>query len=116
MKFIMEQGYDVQQGRMREYQAWLREHEGELAKACPAGIEYLGTYAVIYSDQRDAGRCRTLWRLDSYGAQDTFAEEAGKDGEFGRLLSEAIAFGDDRNEAYGSQSLYKAMADATVWD
>jgi hypothetical protein len=116
MKFIMEQGYDVEQGRMREFQTWLREHEGELAKACPAGVEYLGTYAVIYTDQSRSGACRTLWRLDSYGAQDTFAEEAGRDTPFGRLLAEAIAFSDSRNDANGTQSLLKAMADATLWE
>jgi hypothetical protein len=116
MRFIMEQGYDVEQGKAGAYQAWLREHEGELAKSCPAGVEYLGTFAVIYCDQRQAGSFRTLWRLGSYGAQDAFAEAAGGDERFGVLLREAMQFGDWRNEAHGSQSLLKAVVDATVFD
>jgi hypothetical protein len=116
MRLIMEQGYDVEQGRAGAYRAWLREYEEELAKSCPNGVEYIGTYAVIYGDQRRAGAFRTLWRFESYGAQDAYAEAAGGEGRFGVLLREAMSFGDWRNEAHGSQQLLKAVVDATIFD
>jgi hypothetical protein len=116
MRFIMEQGYDVEQGKTGAFQAWLREHEAELAKSCPAGVEYLGTFAVIYSDRREAGSFRTLWQFESYASQDVYAEAAGGDGRFGVLLRDAMQFGDWRNEAYGSQSLLKSVVDATLFE
>jgi hypothetical protein len=116
MRFIMEQGYDVEEGKAGAYQAWLRDHEDEIAKSCPAGVEYGGTFAVIYSDQPEAGRFRTIWRLESYGAQDAFAEAGRSDDRFGQLLREAMSFGDWSNASRGSQQLYKAVVDATLFD
>lgn len=114
MRFIMEQGYDIAEGKQRDYQAWLRDNEAEIAKACPPGVEYLGTFVAIYSDQREAGSYRTLWQLDSYGAQDRFAE-AGREGRLGELLEQAMSFGDNRNDARGSNQLMKAVTDATIF-
>jgi hypothetical protein len=116
MRIIMEWGYDLREGTAQDYQRWLEDNEAEIAKSCPEGIEYLGTYTAIYSDQREAGAYRTMWQLDSYGAQDRFAEEMAGDTRLAALLHEATTFGDFRNGARGSQQLLKAVVDATIWE
>lgn len=40
MKFIVEQGFDIKEGKAQEFRAWLTEHEAKLAKESPAGVEY----------------------------------------------------------------------------
>lgn len=116
MRFIQENGYDVEQGRAGEYKAWLEENEAELAKSCPAGVEYLGTFAVVYSDHREGGGFRTLFQLDSYGAQDAMAAALGEPGRFRDLMMQAMSFGDWRNEARGTTTLMKAATAATIID
>jgi hypothetical protein len=62
-------------------------------------------------------RCRGTLPLDSYAALDRLAD-AAKDAssEFGRLNREWSRFGDWDVNAPWSQGLFKAVADATVWD
>jgi hypothetical protein len=73
MDFIADFGFDVKQGKGREFQHWMSENESTFAAACPDGVEYIGTYAVIYSSEKHAGGYRQFFRFDSYGAQDTLA-------------------------------------------
>lgn len=114
MRFILEQGYDLREGTLDELQAWLREHEDELAKECPTGIEYLGTFVAAYADQRDAGGYRSLFRLDNFGAQDRFDEALGGESRFGELLRELLSFADWQYANY-SQQLLKPVVDPAAW-
>ena len=115
MNFIAEMGFDVKEGRTKDLQAWLQDNEAELAKECPPGIEYLGTYTAIYNPDTTLGSCRIYWRMDSYAAQDRFAAAMKDGGRFAELIEEQTAFVDQRNEANWSSGLYKAIADASIW-
>ena len=52
MEFIAEFGFDIKQGKGHEFQEFLSGAESKIAAACPAGVEYVGTFAVIYSSYR----------------------------------------------------------------
>ncbi len=114
MEFIQSFGYDIAHGRAAEYQQWLAANEDAWKAAMPEGTEYVGTYAVVSSSEKNAGSFFTIYRLDSYGAQDRLAE-AGKSGEFARIMGEAMAFGDFEKGAGYSQFLLKNVNDATIW-
>ena len=115
MRFILELGYDLQEGSSATFKTWLQENEEEIAKESPTGIEYLGTFVAAYVDQRDAGGYRTLFRLDNFGAQDRFDEALTGDSRFGELLRELTAFGDWKYANY-SQQLLKPVVDAAAWE
>ena len=68
MDFISEMGFDVIKGRAKEFQQWLAKNEQKLTQSAPEGWEYLGTYAVVISTEKEAGDYRQLWRHHSYGA------------------------------------------------
>ena len=116
MDFITEWGFDVQQGRSREYQAWLAENEEKLAESCPDGVEYMGTYATIYSSEKEAGGYRSFYRFDSYGAQDNFAAAMKDGGAFASLVEQATNFADFDKGANWSTGLHKRVTDASVWE
>src|SRR5262245_31928174 len=115
MNFIAEFGFDVKKGRAQELQRWLSENESKLAAACPAGTEYIGTYAVMYSSEKHAGGFRQFFRMESYGSQDAFAAAMKEGGEFGRLIEEVTEFVDQEKDANWSNGLYKAVTDASMW-
>lgn len=116
MDFITEFGFDVKQGRSQEYQGWLSENEEKLAASCPDGVEYIGTYAAMYSSEKEAGGYRTLFRLDSYGAQDNFAAAMKEGGIFASLITEATGFVDFDKGANWSNTLLKRVTDASIWE
>ena len=114
MDFIQTIGYDIAQGKAGEYQQWLAANEGAWKAAMPEGTKYVGTYAAVYSSEKNAGSFFTIYQLDSYAAQDRLAE-AGKSGEFARIMNEAMAFADFEKGSGWSQVLLKNVNDATVW-
>ena len=116
MDFISEFGFDVQQGRSREFQAWLAENEEKLAAACPDGVEYMGTYAAIFSSEKEAGQYRGFYRLDSYGAQDNFAAALKDGGMFASLIEQATGFLDFDRGANWSRGLHKRVTEASIWE
>ena len=67
MNFIVEFGFDVKQGKAHDFQKWLSENEGKIAAACPPGVEYVGTFGVIYSSEKHSGGYRQFFSLESYG-------------------------------------------------
>ena len=86
MNFMAEFGFDVKQGKANDFQKWLSENESKLAAACPPGVEYVGTYGVIYSSEKHAGGFRQFFRLESYGAQDAMAAAMKEGGDFATLI------------------------------
>ena len=117
MRFIQEFGYTVRVGEEEAHQKWLQANEEKLAKAYPKGTKYIGTFATVFTTDKQAGGYRTFVELDSYAAMDRLAA-AGKDasGDYGRLAREWSGFGDWDNNAPWSQGLFKAVVDTTLWD
>jgi hypothetical protein len=115
MEFIAEFGFDVKKGQAQDFQRWLSENESKVAATCPSGVEYVGTYAVIYSSEKHSGGYRQLFRLDSYGAQDTMAAAMKEGGEFANLVEGMSEFVDQDREADWSNGLYKAVTDTSMW-
>lgn len=114
MDFISEWGFDVKHGRARGFQAWLRDNEAKVAQAAPEGWEYVGTYGVVVTTEKESGGFRQVWRHRSYADMDTFAE-ALRDGPLGQLIDDMTTqFVDDDNRANWSQSIYKAVTDASL--
>lgn len=116
MDFISEQGYEVRFGMEEEYQQWVIDHRDELKRAMPAGVEYLGSYAVVMGNGYEGGSWRDLFRLDSYAALDRIAAESkDPNSEMGRLLRESVRFIDvTRHPERWTQVLLKNVVDATV--
>lgn len=117
MRFIQEFGFTVKVGQDEAHQQWMLENEQMFALAHPEGTRYLGTFATVFTTDKQSGSYRTFIELDSYGAMDRLAA-AAKDAssEFGRLNREWSAFGDYDLNAPWSQGLFKAVVDATIWD
>lgn len=117
MRFIQEFGFTVKVGKEEAHQQWLIENEDAFARAHPDGTKYLGTFATVFTTDKQAGFYRSFVELDGYAALDRLAA-AAKDAssDFGRLNREWSAFGDYDLNAPWSQGLFKAVVDATVWD
>jgi len=117
MRFIQEFGYTVKVGQDEAHQRWLIDNDARLRAGAPAGTTYIGTFAVVYSSEKNAGSYRMLLQLDSYGAMDAGAA-AAKDpnSAWGRLVRESSQFMDTNLAAPWSNGLFKDVLDATVWD
>ena len=115
MNFISEFGFDVKKGQAQDFQRWLSENESKFPAACPQGVEYIGTYAVVQTSEKHAGGYRQLVRMESYGSQDTFAAAMKEGGAFANLVEEMTEFVDQEREADWSNGLYKAVTDISLW-
>jgi hypothetical protein len=117
MRFIHEIGYTVKVGEQEAHQQWLEQNEPAIAGSTPPGVKYLGTFATVFTSEKQSGFYKSYVELDSYGALDRLAE-ATKDAssEFGRLMRESTRFGDYDHNAPWSNGLYKAVVDATIFD
>lgn len=117
MRFIEEFGFTVKVGEEEAHQQWFVENEEAFARAHPEGTRYIGTFAVVFTSDKQSGNYRAFIELDSYAAMDRLAA-AGKDadGEFGKMLRDLSRFGDYDLNAPWSQGLYKSIVDTTLWD
>ena len=115
MDFIAELGFDVKRGKGREFQHWLSENEPQFAAACPDGVEYIGTYGVIYTSEKHAGSYRQFLRYHSYAAQDAMAAALKEDEAFAALVEEWGEFVDFERGTNWSNGLYKAVTDMSMW-
>jgi hypothetical protein len=115
MDFMSEFGFSVKQGQARDFQRWLSENESKVSAACPSGVEYIGTYAVIYTSEKQSGAYRQFFRMESYGSQDTLAAAMKEGGAFASLFEEMSKFVDQDREADWSNGLYKAVTDTSIW-
>ena len=111
MSLMMEYGFDVKQGELSDFQVWLSENESKFAGSCPAGVEYIGTYGVIYSSEKHAGGCGQYFRRSSYGAQDAMSSALKEGGTFAELLNDMNKFVDRDKGADWSNGLYRSMTD-----
>ena len=117
MRFIQEFGFTVKIGQEEAHRAWLMKNEAALAAAHPEGTRYIGTFATVFTSDKQSGNYRSFVELDSYAAMDRLAA-AGMDavGDFGRLMREWSGFGDYDLAAPWSKCLFKAVVDTTLWD
>jgi hypothetical protein len=117
MRFIQEFGYTVRVGKDEAHQRWLTENDARLKAGAPAGTRYVGTYAVVFSSEKQSGGYRMLLELDSYAALDAGAT-ASKDpaSEWGALVREWSQFLDTDLVAPWSNGLLRNVVDATIWD
>jgi hypothetical protein len=106
---------DIEPGKGREFQEWVKANSTALSDNSPEGIELVGIYAVMFSSEKQAGNYRLVWRLDSYGAMDRFAAAVPENAELGRLLGELDSFTDQRLGTGFSNELLKSVADTTIW-
>ena len=117
MRFIQEFGYTVKVGQDEAHQQWLIENDARLGAAAPPGSKYLGTFAVVFTSEKQAGSYRFLMELESYAMLDTLAA-VSKDPnhEWAKLGRESSRFLDTDLNAPWSQSLLKDVLDATITD
>lgn len=117
MRFIQEFGYTVKVGKDEAHQRWLAENDAALKAAMPEGMTYIGTFAVIFSSEKNAGSYKALFGLDSYGAMDAGAA-VNKDprSAYGLLARDISQFFDLDRAAGWSNGLLKDVLDATIWD
>lgn len=113
MEFLQVYGYEIKAGKAGEYQQRLNDSEDAWKAAMPEGTQYVGTYASIYSSEKDAGSFFTVYRLDSYAALDRLAAEQ-QSGELGRIVGDLMSFVDTDNNAGQSGFLLKSMTDVTI--
>ena len=115
MEFIVEDGYEIKLGMEEEYQQFVIATAERFRAALPEGVEYIGDFAFTWGNDAEAGRWRTLLRLDSYGALDRLAAAATGDGDFAQLIRESSRFLDvSRDTSKWRHTLLKSVVDATV--
>ena len=114
MDFIALYGYDLKEGKSEAYQQWLRDVDGEWRAAMPEGTEYVGTYAAVHTSEKRAGQMYTIYRLDSYAAQDRLAA-ATSEGPLGKIMNDSLEYVTFGAGSGWSNILLKSMSDAVVW-
>jgi hypothetical protein len=114
MDFISVQGFDVHPGKLSALQEWLSKHDAKLREHAPEGCEYIGTYIATQTSEKHAGNVFSLWRLDSYGAQDAMATAGAEDGKFREMVNEFLGFIDLDSQNWSS-ILLKSVVDATMY-
>jgi primosomal protein N' len=117
MSLIAEQGFNVKRGKEEAFQKWTADNDAALKKSTPPGVEYLGTYVVAMSSEKQAGEYRLLLRLESFATFDALHESVrDAKSDWGRLNREATAFLDLPIGAEFSSSVYRPLTEAVVWD
>jgi hypothetical protein len=114
--FITEDGYEIKLGMEEEYQQWVIDHAAEIRRAQPEGVEYLGTYVLVWGSDTTSGSWRDMYRLDSYAALDRIAAASkDPDSKLRKLQEEGGRFLDmHRTPERWSHNLMKSIVDATV--
>ena len=117
MRFIQEWGYTVKLGQEAAHQQWLIDNEAAIGASAPDGMRYIGTFAVVFTTEKQSGAYRMLYELDSYGAMDAGAA-ANKDPDhpWSRLSREWSRYIDTDLAAPWSNGILKNVIDASVWD
>ena len=117
MSLFYEIGYNVKRGREVAYQEWTAKNDAALKAGAPEGVEYLGTYIVSMSSEKDLGEYRVLWRLASFAAFDAMHEATlDEESDWGRLNREVTEFMDLPIGAQGTFSVYRPLIGAPMWE
>jgi hypothetical protein len=117
MRLIQEFGYTVRIGQEEAHQRWVMENDAALRTASPAGTNYIGTFVVVVSSEKQAGFYKQLIGLDNYAALDGAAAAAkDENSDFGRLVRDWSQFMDTDLAAPWSSTILKDVIDATIWD
>jgi hypothetical protein len=117
MRFINVQGFCVKLDKQGEFQRWVIANEERIRKSYPAGTEYGGIYAAVFSTEKNAGEFYWLDIQDSYAALDrgaALAKDAASD--YAKISEEFIQFVDTDRLAGSSHILLKSVVDATILD
>jgi hypothetical protein len=117
MSLFYEIGFNIKRGREVAFQEWTAENDAALKASTPAGVEYLGTYVLVMSSEKDLGEYRVLWRLASFAAFDAL-EEATQDekSDWGRLNREVTEFMDLPIGAQGTFAVLRPLIGAAIWE
>jgi len=83
------QSFNLKEGRVKEFQAWIKKNEGLVQKHAPPGWKYRGTYAYVLGFGRY--EAAQMWECDRYGDFDALREH--DDETWIRLNEEAMDFG-----------------------
>lgn len=82
------QSGNLKEGRVKEYQTWVKKNEGLMEKHAPKGWIYRGTYGTVFGFGRYD--TTTMWEISKYGDLDSSREH--QDETFNRLMEEASDF------------------------
>lgn len=111
--YVVEWGYDVTEGQADDFHRWLEANEVDLAKHCPRGVEYKGTFVAAFGPaHRSDGRYRTFWVFDSLATIETFGE--GGSASFRRLRQELVSHRDDASRT-GFSQIYQLAAGTPIY-
>ncbi len=99
--------FNVKEGRLREFQAWVKKNEDVMQKSAPRGWTYRGTYGYVLGFGRFAGA--QLWDCNKYGDFDAWREH--NDPAWNRIAEEFDGF---LNEQIGESVLLREMGDVKV--
>lgn len=117
MSLFYEFGFNIKRGREVAFQEWTAKNDAALKASAPTGVEYLGTYIVAMSSEKDLGEYRVLWRLASFAAFDALDEAAlDEKSDWGRLNREVTEFMDLPIGAEGTFSIYRPLIGAPMWE
>lgn len=106
--YIVEWGYDVDEGQWDNFHKWLAKNEQRLASTCPGGVAYKGTYLAVFGPtHRTDGRYSTFWALNALDGIQNFGTKGGR--EFQKLLKEFLSFRDTAGRT-GFSQLYQIAA------
>lgn len=115
--FVLEWGYDVKDGMIGQFHAWLQSHEKHIVDSQPDGAFYRGTYGVFSTSEKRSGRYRTVWTFASFAGMQEFGSRlADKDAPFTQLITDLMGFMDRRPGAGTSQQIYQpAQGALSLW-
>ena len=103
------QSFNIKEGRMKDFQKWIKENEGMMQKHAPKGWTYGGTHAYVLGFGRY--HAATIWQCSKYGDFDAWREH--DDATWNRLGEEWSNFAlPDAGEAV----LLREMSDTIIME
>ena len=80
---------NLKEGKVKEYQKWIKENEKTIAEHAPKNWKYMGTY--FYVCGFGPYTTVTLWEISDYADFDTMRKH--KDSTWLKLSEDGMAFG-----------------------
>ena len=101
--------FSTKEGRLREFQDWVKKNEDVIKKSAPRGWTYRGTYGYVLGFGRFAGA--QMWECNRYGDFDAWREH--NDPAWVRIAEEFQEF---KTEDVGESVLLREMSDVRVFE